>query len=157
MIPQLRRTLAAAVLLLLCVAPGALAYEGEVDTQVDVDGPSQAVCPTAIEATVTVVDRDGNPLEGVEVVWSNGDTGVTNAEGKHTTTVQISASLTVEVTANDATGKLVIECITGEVLGETGLPRTDTAPASTPAAAWLAVGALGLLGALGLRRLATRA
>lgn len=140
--------LAALAVLALMAAPVALAYDGEVEVQVGVNGPGRAVCPTAITATVTVVDRDGKPLEGVAVVWSNGESGVTDANGMHTTSVDVSESLTVEATASGATGTLVIECVQGGVLGAVGLPRTDTVPERTTTDGTLAAGSALVAAAL---------
>lgn len=124
----LLRSLSAAILLSLSIGLPAFAYDGEVEVQVDVSGPSRAVCPTAVSATVTVVDRDGNPLVGVPVTWSTGATGTTDASGQHTISVALATSLTVTASAQGATGTLVIQCVAGEVLGSVGLPRTSTVP-----------------------------
>lgn len=152
------RSLSAAILLSLSFALPALAYEGEVEVQVDVAGPARAVCPAAVSATVTVVDRDGTPMAGVPVTWSNGATGTTNAAGQHTITVDLATSLTVSASAMGATGTLVIQCVTGEVLGSVGLPRTSTAPepvTGETAALLVIAAAVGLV--LARRRVAARA
>jgi len=151
-IRAMRATIGAIALALLFAVPS-LAYEAEVEVQVDVSGPSRAVCPTAVSATVTVVDRDGKPLAGIPVTWSTGATGVTDASGQHTVTVNLTGSLTVEATAQGATGSLVIQCVEGDVLGSVGLPRTDTAPDRAPLPL-LGLAVVAILGAAaGTRRL----
>ena len=122
------RSLCAAILLTLLFALPTLAYDGEVEVQVDVSGPGRAVCPAALSATVTVVDREGNPMAGVPVTWSTGANGTTDANGQHTVTVAVATTVTVTASAQGATGTLVIQCVAGEVLGSVGLPRTSTAP-----------------------------
>lgn len=155
------RSILGALALAFALALPVAAYETEVDVQVDVDGPSRAVCPAALSATVTVVDKNGNPMPGVQVVWSTGQTGTTDATGKHTITFNATVDLEVTATALGATGRLLIDCVTGEVLGSGGspsaggLPRTDTDVPSNGVAPAGAIAAL-LLGAtlvgLGLRR-----
>lgn len=151
------RSLVPATALALLLALPVFGYEGEVNVQVDVDGPSRAVCPAAVSATVTVVDGNGNPQAGVQVTWSTGEIGTTNASGQHTITVNLSGDVEVTAAANGAVGRLLIDCVTGEVLGSVGapsaggLPRTDTATPTDAAPAGLLPSGFGLLlGALGL-------
>jgi len=157
------RSLVGATALVLLLAVPVVAYEREVGVQVDVDGPSRAVCPTAVSATVTVVDGNGNPQAGVEVTWSTGEVGITNASGQHTITVNLSGDLEVTAAANGAVGRLLIDCVTAEVLGSVGapgaggLPRTDTVTPTDAAPAGLPPWSFGLLlGALGLGGLVVR-
>ena len=149
------RSLSAAILLSLSFALPALAYEGEVEVQVDVAGPARAVCPAAVSATVTVVDRDGAPMAGVPVTWSNGATGTTDSAGQHSITVNLQASLTVTASAMGATGTLVIQCVTGEVLGAVGLPRTSTDPGTQSGEALALLVIAAATGLLIARRRAT--
>ena len=149
------RSAVGALALAFALALPAFAYEGEVGVQVDVNGPSRAVCPAAVSATVTVVDKNGAPLAGVLVAWSTGETGTTNASGQHTITVSLSGDLEVTAAANGAVGRLLIDCITGEVLGSVGaptgggLPRTDTAaPAADPEPLGMPLIAIGALAAV---------
>jgi hypothetical protein len=124
MVAKVRLALVSALVWLALAAPAALAYNGEVGEQVDVDGPGRVVCPAAVSATVTVVDLANNPLEGVEVTWSTGATGTTDANGQHTITFQVTSSVTVTATTADgAVGSLVITCVQAGI----SLPRTDTA------------------------------
>jgi hypothetical protein len=136
MVSKLRLALVSALVSLVLVAPGLLAYDGEVAKQVDVSGPRSVVCPTIVSVTATVVDLNGNPLAGVEVVWSTGAVGTTNASGQHTISVNVTADVTVTATAGGAVGSLVISCVQQGV----PLPRTDTALAAEPGApaAWWA-------------------
>jgi hypothetical protein len=132
MVARLRIAIVSALVSLALAAPGALAYDGEVGQQVDVAGASQVLCPTPVSATVTVVDLDGNPLEGVEVTWSTGDVGTTDAAGQDTITVQVTADIVVTATTvGAAVGSLAITCVQEGIT----LPRTDTAlPADSGAA-----------------------
>ena len=121
---RLRVALMGALMALVFAVPTAVAYDGEVGEQVDVDGPGQVVCPaSAVTATVTVVDLEGVPLEGVEVTWSTGDVGTTNAAGQHTITFSVTANVVVTATTADgAVGSLTITCVTQGI----PLPRTDS-------------------------------
>ncbi len=121
---RLRVALMGALMALAFAVPAALAYDGEVGEQLDIEGPSQVVCPaSAITATVTVVDLAGAPLEGVEVTWSTGDVGTTDAAGQHTITFAVTANVTVTATTADgAVGSLTITCVQQGI----PLPRTDT-------------------------------
>ena len=149
MVAKVRFALVAALVSLALAAPGALAYNGEVDQVADVDGPRQVVCPAAVSATVTVLDRDAKPLPGIAVTWSTGAVGTTDANGEHTITFQVASSVTVTATtANGAVGSLVITCVQPGIT----LPRTDTAlraGSSAPIPSWvyllLAVTGSGLL------------
>jgi len=124
MAARIRISLVAALVALAIAAPAAFGYEGEADEQVDVDGPSQVVCPATVSATVTVVDRDGKPLAGITVTWSTGATGTTDANGNHTITLQVTSTVTVTATTADAAvGSLVITCVQPGI----ALPRTETA------------------------------
>jgi len=140
--------LAAAALMLL--VPGVAAYDGEVDAQIGVTGPTTAICPTAVSVTARVVDKEGNPLANQEVVWSTGETGMTDSNGEVTTTVSLSADITVTATTGESSAQITIVC---QVAGIT-LPRTDTeAPAQTPALPILGAMALIGLAFVGRRRL----
>ena len=145
------RSVVGALALLFVLAFPVLAYEGEVAVQVDVNGPSRAVCPAAVSATVTVVDGNGSPLAGVQVTWSTGEVGTTNASGQHTITVNLSGDVEVTATASGAVGRLLIDCITGEVLGSVGaptgggLPRTDTVAPADSGSVGVPLIAVGLL------------
>lgn len=145
-----------AVGLLLLVVPVAGAYDGEVDDQVGIEGPTTADCPEPVEITARVFDKEGNPLAGREVIWSTGETGTTDADGYVSLTLVVSGDITVKATSGESSAELTITCERGEVDGAVGgavgLPRTDTeAPASIPAIPIL--GALALLGlALTARR-----
>jgi hypothetical protein len=135
---------------LLLLAQGAAAYEGEVDSQIGVDGPTTAVCTETVEVTARVFDREGNPLAGREVVWSTGEIGTTDANGVVKLNVVVSGDVTVKATSGESSAQITIVCergaVDGAVGGAVGLPRTSTeAPASTSGLAIL--GALGLLGA----------
>lgn len=145
-----------AVGVLLMMVPVVAAYDGEVDDQVGIEGPTTADCPEPVEITARVFDKEGNPLAGREVIWSTGETGTTDADGYVSLTLVVSGDITVKATSGESSAELTITCERGEVDGAVGgavgLPRTDTeAPASVPAIPIL--GALALLGlALTARR-----
>ncbi len=141
---------------LLVMVPVVGAYDGEVDDQVGIEGPTTADCPEPVEIRARVFDKEGNPLVGRAVVWSNGETGTTDADGYVTLTLVVSGDVTVKATSGESSAELTITCergdVDGAVGGAVGLPRTDTeAPASVPALPIL--GALAVLGlALSARR-----
>ena len=145
-----------AVGVLLVMVPVAGAYDGEVDDQVGIEGPTTADCPEPVEITARVFDKEGNPLAGREVIWSTGETGTTDADGYVSLTIVVSGDITVKATSGESSAEITITCergdVDGAVGGAVGLPRTDTeAPASIPAIPIL--GALALLGlALTARR-----
>lgn len=153
--PWLRATILAVGILLL-VVPVAGAYDGEVDDQVGIEGPTTADCPEPVEITARVFDKEGNPLAGREVIWSTGETGTTDADGYVSLTLVVSGDITVKATSGESSAELTITCERGEVDGAVGgavgLPRTDTeAPASIPA-----IPILGVLALLGLALTARR-
>jgi Bacterial Ig-like domain (group 1) len=140
------------LLLATVVAATAIGYAGEVAATVEASGPSGLqACNTPITITALVEDIDGKPIEGQPVTWSflsgsvSGDTildteTTTNASGIATTQVQFACSprsVTIQALADDATGTMVL-ALSGE-----GLPRTDTAPASSLPA--MALAALAVL------------
>src|SRR4051812_25524007 len=126
---RFRIALLGALFSAMLIAPAALGYNGEVEQQVDVNGPIQVVCPAQDRTfTATVVDRDGKPLGGVQVTWSTGQVTTTAANGKTSITVDLTASGSVTATtAGGAVGSHAFTCIQGQVGGAIGLPRTDTA------------------------------
>ena len=128
------------LLLAAVVAATAIGYAGEVAATVEVSGPPGfQACNTPITITALIEDIDGKPIEGQPVTWSfvsgnvSGDTildttTTTNASGIATTQVQFACSphsVVIGVQADDAFGSMVLG-LSGE-----GLPRTDTAPASS--------------------------
>ena len=137
---RFRIALLTALFSILLAAPGALAYNGEVEQQIDVNGPIQLVCPAADRTfTATVVDRDGKPLGGVKVTWSTGEVTTTAANGTTSITVDLTASGSVTATTEGgAVATHAFTCLQGQVGGAIGLPRTDTVlPAnSAPSPAW---------------------
>jgi len=134
-----------AVGVLLVMVPVVGAYDGEVDDQVGIEGPTTADCPEPVEITARVFDKEGNPLADREVVWSTGETGTTDADGYVSLTLVVSGDVTVKATSGESSAELTITCERGEVEGAVGLPRTDTeAPTSFPGVPIL--GALALLG-----------
>lgn len=143
------RSVFLAVGMLLVLVQGAAAYEGEVDSQIGVDGPTTADCTETVEVTARVFDKEGNPLAGREVVWSTGEVGTTDANGVVKLNVVVSGDITVKATSGESSAQITIVCergaVDGAVGGAVGLPRTSTeAPASTPGIVILA--ALSLLG-----------
>ena len=158
MVARFRVALLSALVSLVLAAPALLAYNGEVDKQVDVKGPGQVVCPAQATLTATVVDLNGNPLEGVKVTWSTGAVGTTDSHGKTSITINLTASGVVTATAEGgAVGSLAITCLQGDVGGAIGLPRTDTAVPgdSAPTTAWWAF-LLAVIAGSGALVLATR-
>jgi len=130
MAARLRTAFLAALVSLVVAAPAAFAYDGEVGEQVDIEGPGRVVCPAAVSATVTVVDKEGKPIPGAVVTWSTGATGTTDAKGQHTITLQVASSVTVTATtASGAVGRLLITCVQAGI----ALPRTDATLPSDPA------------------------
>jgi hypothetical protein len=129
----------AAILLLLSVVPAALAYQGQVVTQVTVTGPATFTCNTPFTVTATALDSKGQPVEGQAVAWSigaglqTGDgitpaTSTTNASGKATATVTlacVAADRTIVATASSTNGEVVLGG--GQiVLSETATPNAAT-------------------------------
>jgi len=146
---HLLRAAILAVGVLLVMVPVVGAYDGEVDDQVGIEGPTTADCPEPVEIKARVFDKEGNPLAGREVIWSTGETGTTDADGYVNLTLVVSGDITVKATSGESSAELTITCERGEVDGAVGgavgLPRTDTeAPASFPAVPIL--GALAVLG-----------
>jgi hypothetical protein len=129
-------------LLALVAVVTVFGYAGQVAATVEVSfaGGPQA-CGTPLTVSATIQDVDGALIEGQPVTWSfasgsvSGDriltaTSTTNANGVASTKVQFACSphtVTVQALADAATGTVVITT-TGQ-----GLPRTDTAPSSSPA------------------------
>jgi Bacterial Ig-like domain (group 1) len=131
---------------LLVLAQAAAAYEGEVDAQIGIKGPTTADCPEPVAVTARVFDKEGNPLAGQEVVWSTGEVGTTDANGYVTLHIVVSGDLTVRATTGESSAQITIVCERhGAVAGVKGLPRTDTEAPAGPGLAILA--GLGLLGA----------
>jgi hypothetical protein len=138
----------AAILLLLSVVPAALAYQGQVVTQVTVTGPAAFTCNEPFTVTATALDSNGQPVEGQAVAWSigaglqTGDgitpaTSTTNASGKATATVTLAcvvADRTIVATASSTNGEVVLGG--GQiVLSETATPNAATpSPGTTTAA-----------------------
>jgi hypothetical protein len=142
MFGRLRTALLGGLFVLVLAAPAVAAYNGEVGNQVDVSGGGQFVCPTSRTLTATVVDLDGKPLEGVTVTWSTGVTSTTDAAGHATIKVTVAATGVITASTGEAVGSVTFTCITGQgtVGGSIGLPRTDTAvatSASPAVASWL--------------------
>ena len=148
---HLLRAAILAVGVLLVMVPVVGAYDGEVDDQVGIEGPTTADCPEPVEIKARVFDKEGNPLAGREVIWSTGETGTTDADGYVNLTLVVSGDITVKATSGESSAELTITCERGEVDGAVGgavgLPRTDTeAPASFPAVPILsALAVLGLV------------
>ena len=146
---------AAALLLLSVAASAAIAYQGQIPTQVTVAGPQGTlICNRGVTLTATVLDSGGNPVDNQAVVWTFGagqvagdqivtPSTITNASGVATTTVTLASvvgSRTIVATAGPASGQIVL------VLGKT-LPCTSTDPGSTdPGSTPLWPYALALLG-----------
>jgi hypothetical protein len=131
---------------LLVLAQAAAAYEGEVDAQIGIKGPTTADCPERVEVTARVFDKEGNPLAGQEVVWSTGEVGTTDANGYVTLKIVVSGDITVRATSGESSAQITIVCEReGAVGGVQGLPRTSTEAPTAPGLVIL--GALGLLGA----------
>lgn len=139
------------------------AYAAEVAATVEASGPSGAqACGTPIAITSRVEDVAGRPIEGQPVEWSflsgdvTGDTildtnTTTNATGVASTQVQLACvphTVTIQAMADLASGTLALTS-SGE-----GLPRTDTALASSLPATVLAALAVIAGSGLILRRLA---
>lgn len=147
------------------LAATAFAYAGQVAATIQVSGPSgPQACNTPITITALIQDIDGKPIEGQPVTWSfllgniAGDTildatTTTNASGIATTRVQFACSprsVTIQALADDATGTMVL------ALSGQGLPRTDTAGASSLPTMLLAALAVLLGSGMMLRRFASR-
>jgi Bacterial Ig-like domain (group 1) len=144
--PMGLRPILLALGVLLVLAQAAAAYEGEVDAQIGIKGPTTANCPEPVEVTARVFDKEGNPLAGQEVIWSTGEVGTTDANGYVTLKIVVSGDITVRARSGDSSAQITIVCKReGAVAGAQGLPRTSTEPPTSPGLAILA--ALGLLGA----------
>ena len=64
---------AAALLLLSVAASAAIAYQGQIPTQVTVAGPQGTlICNRVVTLTATVLDSGGNPVDNQAVVWTFG-------------------------------------------------------------------------------------
>jgi hypothetical protein len=148
----------------MVVAAAVVAYAGQVAATVQMSAPSgPQPCGTPITITAVVQETGGALIEDQPVDWSfvsgnvTGDTiltatSTTNASGVATTRVQFACSphgVVLGATADDVTGTVAVT-VSGE-----GLPRTDTAPASSLPAMLLA--ALAVIAGSGtiLRRLAS--
>jgi hypothetical protein len=139
------------VLLALFMAGIVAAYSGQVAGTVEVSSPSgPQACNTPITITARVIDVNGKPIDAQVVTWAFGGDSVTgdtildastttNLGGIATTQARFACtphSVTISATAQTETGTTVVN-VSGQ-----GLPRTDTAPASsfpTMALAGLAV------------------
>ena len=168
--PMARVTLAASMLLLaLSMAPAVAGYDGEIASHVGVSGacpaPTSATVTTALAAptnalvSATVVDNGGNPIPGVEVVFSVDGvvlaTATTDQNGRAAAGLPLPPGDTL-VQANVGTieGRAVVICPAGGVGGVIGMPRTDTAPPGVPLWLLLVGAAASLFSAFALRRAA---
>jgi hypothetical protein len=151
------------LMLALALAATVAAYAGQVAATVEVTGPSgPQACGTPITVSALVQETGGALIEGQSVDWSfesgnvTGDsiiraTSTTNASGIASTTVQFACSphsVVLNAVADETTGTATI-AVSGE-----GLPRTDTAPASSSLGIALAALAVLVGSGMMLRRLA---
>jgi hypothetical protein len=128
------------VLLALLLTGMVAAYAGQVAATVTVSGPSgPQTCGIPITVSALIQETGGALIAGQPVKWSfssgkvSGDqildsSTTTNSKGVASTQVQFACSphtVVIAAVADSANGTVVV------VTSGKGLPRTDTAPAST--------------------------
>lgn len=157
--------IAAGMLLTMLLVASVAAYSGQVAATVQVSTASgPQACGTPITISALIEDLAGAPISGQPVTWTfqsgnlPGDkilnsSSTTNSAGIATTTIQFSCSphsVRILATADAVSGSVL--AITS---GQQGLPRTDTAPATSLPMILLAALAVLLGAGMIVRRFAT--
>lgn len=157
-----------AVLLALMMAATASGYTSQVAASITIAVKGSSACGEPITVTATVLDAEGKPVAGQSVDWtlvltlSSGDKinktpTITNSKGVATTTVTlacVNGSRPVRATAGEVSAQAVL------TVTVSGLPRTSTLPAESPALPYTPLVAMLLLasvvgGGLMLQRVAS--
>ena len=152
------------LMLAIGLSATALGYAGQVVAVLTISGPSGAVvCGSPLTLQATVLDLNGDPIEGQRVHWglrstpSHRDTirprsSITDENGVATTTVTLACvvgSRTITARADKVRASAVLDLnLIQQVRGVISLPNTSTV-AETPRASGLSIaGILGMLAVL---------